>query len=343
MRNARYHAYIGADPELFIERGDGSLFPSFEFLPEKYEYNHASGHLATYWDGYQAEFAFTPTSCIETLGNYIQRGLRQVLAKAREKDPKAKLSVRTTVDIPFERLTSDDPKFVAFGCHPSLNAYDDKVPKQEGNEVPFRSSGGHLHFAIDEPMRKYIPKMVKELDRVLGVISVAMFQYYDESRRRLLYGRAGEYRLPSYGFEYRVLSSAWMLHPSLVHFVYEMARHIIGGVKGGKRLKWWDVTEEEARNCINNCDVGLAHMLMDRNRDSLKALLLAMPRLATMPMEFVENVIDGPLKQGVHTALRNPDEFSSAWLLNTEGPAQMGTIGRWSTGFSDYSQHGYFD
>lgn len=353
LRAARYHSTIGADPELFALRTDGSLFPSFEFLGEKHDYDTdplgpAADHTAAYWDGYQAEFAFLPDKCMDILVSRMWRGLKKVLDSARATDPGARLSVQTTMDIPMDRLRADREEYVQFGCNPSLNVYGDHPPKQEGKDVPFRSSGGHLHFSIpDGNENKHLPRIIKELDRILGVISVAMFQYYDTPVRRILYGRAGEYRAPKYGFEYRPLSSAWTMHPGITQFVFEMARHIIGAtLKGGvdEPLSWWDVTEDEARLCINNCDVTAAQALIDRNRDSLVVLLLAMPRTDTCSLVEVNKLIDGPLKHGVHTAYRNPDQYSEAWALDKTAPSTMQReVRQWSRAFETFIHSGWFD
>jgi hypothetical protein len=334
--------YIGADPEVFVTRGDGTLFPSFEFLPSKKEAMRNGGRIHSYWDGYQAEFSFTsPPTCMDTLVADIYHGLSDVLTAARKKDPKAQLSVATVMDVPLARRQSDKAEHVAFGCVPSLNVYEDeKLELPDGIDCPFRSSGGHLHFTVDRGEQKYIPQMIKELDRVLGVIGVAMFQYYDDPRRRTMYGRAGEHRRPKYGFEYRVLSSAWTMNPGIVQFVYEMARTLIGAVVSDIKPTWWDASEEEVRRCINNCDVELAHEIIDRNRDSLIALLMAMPRADSVGVKEVERLIDWPIKAGVHTTYKNPDQFSHTWGLDG---SRGGGSWQWSGAFAYFARTGSFD
>jgi hypothetical protein len=344
IRRVRYHDYIGADPELFVER-DGALVPAFEFLGPKNPSGYYDGDDAdVYWDGYQAEFAFAPRDCMDGLVSAIGYGLWHIQQAARKKFKDAKLSTRTTFDVPYERLVADDPKYVAFGCNPSLNVYGEKLPKPQGIDVPFRSSGGHLHFSVVH--KNLIPQMVKELDRILGVIGVTMFQYYDDPRRRMLYGRAGEYRQPKYGFEYRTLSSAWTIHPGIVQFVYEMARHILGVVidNGGKPASWWDVTEEEARDCINTCDVGKATALLLRNREGLTALLKGMPHDAgcdTLPA--LDGLIDGAILNGVHTALLDPDSYSRDWTLDRHERSARINNRTWTQAFQNYTYCGRFD
>jgi hypothetical protein len=166
-----------------------------------------------------------------------------------------------------------------------------------------------MHFSLAAGMEPVT--CVKRLDAVLGVVSVGLFQKYDDPRRRHLYGKAGEYRLTKYGIEYRVLSNAWLVHPALHMFVYEMARRVLGTVNervsDEEFAAWWDITEDEARTCINRCDARLARTLLERNAGQLLHLLTLMPS-ADSAEEWVRLIYDG-----VHTGLRTPDKLSSAW------------------------------
>jgi hypothetical protein len=128
-----------------------------------------------------------------------------------------------------------------------------------------------------------------------------------------------------------------------VQFVYEMARHIIGMVKKDEPFQWWDVTEDEARTCINECNVDMAQALIERNRTSLTALLLAMPHYdESGTPEAVDKLIDGPIKQGVHTVLVNPDVFSSCWRLDTIKDEHAHT-NQWSAIFRNFTLSGRFE
>lgn len=315
LRSNKHHQNVGSDPEIFAVDKNGSIVPAFEFLRSKRE------NPTTYWDGYQAEMAPMNASCLNIHIGYIRYALSSMLAQLKAANKDYKLTLKNTFVIPEERLKKDDPKFVKFGCNPSENAYGEPPMDVEGKEVNYRSAGGHLHFSC---RKDYAPAYVKELDRVLGVISVAMFQYYDSPRRRELYGRAGEYRTPPHGMEYRVLSNAWLCHSAVAHFMYEISRVIIGQVGGYSETKntgkyeEWDVTEDEARACINNCDVELALKLLDRNSEALLNLIKALPGVSfrTNVPGLAETWRDVIL-QGVHKFLKNPDELSSDWFTET--------------------------
>lgn len=319
LHASKHHSYIGSDPEIFAEDEKGELIPAFTFLRSKKE------SPRVYWDGYQAEFAPKTDTCLNGhIGSSICNALNQLRQSlAVFSKNRGRLVLKNTFDIPLERLKNDAPEFVAFGCTPSINVYGESPIEVKGEDVPFRTAGGHLHFTIHN--KKLIPDCVKELDRVLGVISVAMFRYWDTERRRMFYGRAGEYRTPSYGMEYRVLSNAWLAHTALAHFVFEVARVVIGQVLGGSSesnkvagsFKEWDVTEEEARKCINECDVDLALKLLERNDAALTALIRSLPGvLYSTQHDGLADAWKSLILKGADKSLKTPDVLSINWETN---------------------------
>lgn len=338
---------LGADPEIFVTHNDGQLLPAFEFLPDHvtaltvpltsgpYGSDRGGGYQP-FWDGYQAEFNVRADYCIAYLVDSIRMGLKKTLADARAKDPTAQLSLKTTMDIPPERLATDDTKYVQFGCTPSLNVYpDESFPEVDSATIPFRSAGGHIHFTHTGDIKE----AVKGLDRVLGVICVSLFQKYDDPRRRILYGRAGEYRKTSYGMEYRVLSNAWLCNPIVTNLIYELARRV--ALLGD----WtsWQASEKEVRDCINNCDAEAAHRILKRNINQLHALVRSVPGGVTANEALVKIIFDG-----VHTALRDPDSLSVNWAIEPgtkliwAGHAESDTnsLGK---GCTRIARTGYFD
>lgn len=318
--------YVGADPEIFAVDANGKLIPAFEFLPSKKKPLRQVGFDsdACYWDGYQAEFSFGPRTCLDQVVGSIRSNLWVMNRALKEKFPGAKLSMKNTFKIPLDRLENDPEKYVTFGCSPSQNAYTGLVePLQDDpRQVPFRTAGGHMHFSY-KASPEGIVLAVKELDRILGVISVPLFQYFDTPERRQLYGKAGEYRTPEYGFEYRVLSNAWLCHPTATYLVYEIAR-VINGYTFTHQKPWakWDVTEEEARTCIDNCDVSMALELLSRNDHALSILLAATkPLFAKMNLPDAQNapaVWKQMIRTGIHNYLSNPDFVSDHWGLDAD-------------------------
>ena len=312
VANNKFHAHIGCDPEIFITAEDGSMVPAFDVLKSKED---SEGY--PYWDGYQAEFAPNASECIDILTNRIQTQLHYIGVMCGKLGHK--MTMQNTMAVPVEYLTTHKKEYVELGCKPASNAYDDIPLRPNGRETSTRWAGGHLHFTLTPTMN--VINCVKELDKVLGVISVAVFRAYDTPTRRTYYGRAGEYRLTKYGMEYRVLSNAWLCHPAATHLMYEIARTVIGNVCCDEELKsdkfTWDITEEEARDCINNCDYVLADKLLARNDEAFTLLIRSMQALRNTNYDHPElyKKWKAIVTTGIHNFLRSPDELSLDWGL----------------------------
>lgn len=316
---------MGSDPEMFAVDSEGNLIPSFEYLgpkPLKAEYGEVQKNASSvYWDGYQGEFSHRSFNCINYGTDYIRSGLSNMYDALQLKFKGARLSLRSTFEIPPKRLESDHPQYVQFGCMPSKSAYGEPFKTYDPFIIPFRTAGGHLHFGYTGN----VEAAVKALDRILGVISVSLFRHWENPQRRLLYGRAGEYRVTPYGFEYRVLSNAWLCHPMMVHLMFELSRRAFG-ISAAGEWKRWNATEEEVRRCINDSDVKLAEEILKRNSTSLDGLLASLPGCGLKSdgslMDTTATLKDMVLR-GVHHYLKDPDYPSSAWGLGQpEVPAE---------------------
>lgn len=305
----KWHSNVGSDPEFFVVDSKGSLMPAFTFLPNK------NAVRLPFYDGYQAEFNTQTCTCLEYFCSEHKMGMEELLRAARKVDPGAELSVQSVITVTQEELRSVDPRYSAFGCSPSLSAYDEKPLSVDPMMVPFRMAGGHMHFTMPSPRDKQQNIIsVKALDAVLGVICVSLFQRYDDPRRRMYYGKAGEYRNTKYGLEYRTLSNAWLLHPATYMFVWEVARRVVGSsfnTFSENGFTWWDASEEEIRECINNCDVALAHKILERNNIAFEELLWSLPGAKNHNTIIWKDVV----LKGIHNYLKTPNSVASAWGL----------------------------
>ena len=97
--------------------------------------------------------------------------------------------------------------------------------------------------------------LVKYLDHYLGVPSVLKDK---DKRRRSLYGKAGCFRLTSYGVEYRVLSSTLMKNNDSLEFVWNQLSKAINAYNRGYDLPDSSLVIE----AINNSDTELAKKLI---------------------------------------------------------------------------------
>lgn len=257
---------LGADPEIFLESGDGTLIPAFTVLPSKYEPLRTPEEGCNYyWDGFQAEFNILPNVEINDCLKSVRYGLKALLRAAQEREDAARLSLKTVVETPLKMLRELPPEFVEFGCMPSYNVYGIAGMGLDGISCPYRFAGGHIHFGISKSNAAMdaIPDIVRALDAILGVACVSLFENFDNPVRRQYYGLAGEHRLPPHGLEYRSLSDAWLFNPKLASMVLDLARKIVVWTVNGKNQ--WQASKEEVVECMLRSDVGLARKILARN------------------------------------------------------------------------------
>lgn len=347
----------GCDPEIFVEHEDGTVFPAWEFMPteeearkttkewlgKRWDYKTGNGNTAqlvptwdspqenqcpkavpAYWDGVQAEFAPWAKGCLETLHDSTRIGLKTVLDAARAKDPKAKLTLKSVVELPEVILRDTDDKFIQFRCTPSYNVYNDAgegVP--DARTYKYRCAGGHIHVGYKRTFTAPgIEQIVRGLDGVLGVAGVCLAAGIDNPERRHTYGRAGEFRLPIHGLEYRVLSNFWLSHPAIAMLVFEIARATVRLSESGLFNLCWVAREEETREVINNCDVDGARNIIRRNAGVLMGMLHGIwGRRVVSDIEKVhrtlrENALTAIL-EGIGTMI-DPYDIEKNWRLNTD-------------------------
>lgn len=260
---------LGADPEIFVEDEAGNNIPAFEFLPSKYEpLKTVEEGMNYYWDGFQTEFNIVPSADITACLNSIRFGLKAILGAAQQKNPTAKLSTKTVIAVAPEALKLLPTEFTDFGCMPSYNVYEIDHSIGDGQTVPYRFAGGHIHFGIGEQSYDMTRSIVQALDAVLGVACVSLFENFDNPIRRQYYGLPGEFRLPPHGLEYRVLSDAWLFDPKVAAAVLSLARKVVASAMTNT-LTWKSNTEEVIDTIIKS-DATQAREILARNKESVE-------------------------------------------------------------------------
>lgn len=250
--------HVGSDPEVFLMKGS-EVLPAFKVLPK-------IGHdCEPYWDGFQAEFTTPPQTCVAYLVDRYHKGLN----KARAFGP---LNMDSVVDIPTEVLAEAKAEHVELGCMPSKNAYADVgIEVTNGRLLRHRFAGMHMHFGdellVKLPNRDEVTtNIVKALDRVFGVFLTAIGGHLENPIRRLYYGKAGEYRQPKHGLEYRVPGAWVMKHPAILHLAWDMARvaYHIGFLNYTDNI--YRCNEDLAREIINTSDFTRARKVVAQNK-----------------------------------------------------------------------------
>jgi hypothetical protein len=308
---------MGSDPEVFVvDESTGKVVPAFTFLPAKGKGKGgpltSASPIILFWDGFQAEFLTPSWSCNAYGTDYIQRGLSSLYSR---RPPGSKLTGESVFLVDQETLQTGEDKHVELGCSPSINVYGRvaELPRS-GRDLPFRMAGFHVHVGIhgqyptEEKRSEVIPHMVKMMDRLAGVTSVVALQGLEHPLRRRYYGLAGEYRQPSYGVEYRTLSSGVLWHPALVHLHLDLVRYAQLMVRKGFG-GLYEGSDEEIQECVNNLDVDLGKRLVERNRQLLGSVLGG----HYLPAKGREGIVVDLLKEGMaqHITL----DMEENWLL----------------------------
>jgi hypothetical protein len=322
------HPSLGTDPEMFVRAGT-KLLPAFCFLPDKYSGIPFESYLLdgrVYWDGFQAEWKLNKgETCIALIVMAQQNAMKALLEMARKVEPKAKLSMETVVKIPAKEMKELKEEFVALGCDPSSNAYgEEQVHVTDPRKLLYRCVGGHVHIGPqDDNLQKInIPKVVKLFDAILGVWAVGAAESLDNPLRRKLYGRAGEYRTPKYGFEYRTLSNFWLCHPYISNMVFEIARKVYM-LSFDDAASLWAADEQMVRDAINHCDVKMARKIMKLNEPMFRWLF----RDKNMWQPAVVDAMVKVGQNGVESLVKEPENLTTNWVLDGKG---------WT--IADYSQ-----
>lgn len=321
---------LGTDPEVFVVDEHGVVIPAFKFLPDKdkavpMSFRYGDGR--PFWDGFQAEFTTdvkrSPnSSCLSFTIDDVRNGLREVLRAAKKFDPKAKLTWRSVLDIPNHIMDEADPIHRELGCLPSKNAYPHIKPLVVDNPsaLPFRFAGCHLHLGFDSTNKKIVERVVKTIDAVWGTISICLFRGMEDKRRRIFYGRAGEYRDPSHGIEYRTTSSAALAHPVLLHLAFDISR--AAAYIGMNEMEGlWKADEEDIVGCINEYDVAKAETIVRTNEGLLNSILRGR-YTSLMASKVLDMIYDGALNY--FNGLTN---MVASWKLNTYWSSHSSTGG----------------
>lgn len=289
---------MGSDPEFFF-RKDGNVIGSEKVIPEN-GLHHMRGYGKIVRDGVQAELNPHATMCRQTACTNIQQ-VFSVLAGTlkQKKNNGVTIDISRVVDVSKQEMDTLSKKSKTFGCAASMNANIKKIDKISNITVDptvylKRSAGGHLHLGYPKPYSEEdFDREIHVYDNTSAKIQQARWvQGYDRARnpeiiiplldiivgntcvlldrdegnieRRKVYGKAGEYRTPAHGIEYRTPSNFWLQSPHLASMVYGLARQAVemavqsdddnNYLKELKKL----VSMADIEKAINNNDFDLA-------------------------------------------------------------------------------------
>jgi hypothetical protein len=241
---------IGADPELFIyNKKINKVVSSIGIIPgvkgDPYKDGLPDG-FGLQIDNILGEFNVPPVSvnsCEDFVGNieYAKSFIKEYIKKI---NPDLDILCKASMFVDNDQLKSEEA--LLFGCSEDYNVYTMSAnPKPEGDKTNLRTTGFHIHIGYSNPDISTSCLLVKYLDAILGVSSILMD---DDTERRKLYGKAGCFRLTTYGVEYRVLSGALIATKELIENCFYLVSKAIKAYNNQLCLP----PEDKILNAINN-------------------------------------------------------------------------------------------
>jgi hypothetical protein len=301
---------FGGDPELFLERG-GEIIGSEHVIPRTGLKDGASIYPSVVRDGVQVELNPRSSGHVSVFAQGISTAF-EMLARAVKKVPGVSISFREVVEVSREELDSLCVESRILGCKPSFNFYGTRPIGVDPATFRGRSAGGHLHFGLlgSRQLFKERINLVPLFDIFVGNTCVMLNREPLAAVRRENYGRAGEYRTPKYGIEYRTLSNFWLRNYALTDLVYGLGS-IALSVYNHRLSEHGDIEAEvvEAINidqvaeAINTNNFDLARANFERVRPFLSKHLPQSQEYPLNPntIDRFLTFVDGVEKQGLNT------------------------------------------
>lgn len=322
---------FGADPEFFFMKKKRVI--GCEKLISQDGEEGGEGKIII--DGVQAEMNIDPSTCRQLVGSRIKR-LFDVAHDLIKDHKELSISVDPLVPITKRELGNLSDKAKFFGCTPSKNIYDERnvMPITDSSKYYFRSAGGHIHIGGGESRQRLLHENQKEyikmMDIIVGNTCVLLDRDNGNIERRRVYGRAGEYRVPRHGLEYRTLSNFWLRDYVLVSFVLGLTRIAFSLVtsKLEDKTRFADkifkaVDQELIRKAINDNDFDLAMQNFLQIKDILEEIIPNEEYEMTLCknnmqhfLTFVNNGIDHYFSKDV---IKNWKDFSVDYFYENDG------------------------
>ena len=276
---------LGCDPEFFFKQ-NGQVIGSEKVIDIKNGLPMTNRVSKFIVDGVQAELNPAPNSCRANLANEISYCFKVLRDKLKADHGDISASFAPVEEISREELESLDTSSRVFGCAPSMNTNPESrgsATLVDPSEYRYRSAGGHIHLgrllpadgyygtnaALDNP-----EALIPIMDVLVGNTCVLIDRDPGNIERRKVYGRAGEYRTPAHGVEYRTLSNFWLRAYPLMSLVMSLARFssdIVSNPPEYAETLLSLVNMEDIHKAINENDFDLAMA----NYQKVKPFILA--------------------------------------------------------------------
>jgi len=246
----------GCDPEGFFQQDGLGIIGSEHIIPEKGLVSYG-GRVVR--DGIQFELNPFPSTDLKILRSNIG-DLYRTLTGVLKRYPGVSINYQGLVTVTPEEFARVSEKSRVLGCMPSDNFYGTKPIDIDGKAYSKRSAGAHIHMGLSGPLLAERERLVPLMDIFVGNTGVMLDRDPGSAERRQNYGRAGEYRRPKHGLEYRTLSNFWLRDYRLMSLMYGMTSLAVAVLQetltGSKNL------EQDIANLV---DIDAVRLAIDTN------------------------------------------------------------------------------
>jgi hypothetical protein len=226
---------VGADPEFFVQK-DGKPYPIVGLLGgdkyqavDRWDIGIFCGYLE---DNVMAEFTITPCESAEQFVEMNTQMIDVIMEKlGSEYKPLITPAVR------FEEKYLKSQQAQHFGCMPDHSAYSLQIQQVNAKDAgTLRTAGGHIHIGWDGADENL--ETAATVARAFDLLVTMPFLLIEpDNERRQLYGKAGSFRVKSYGVECRQLSCHWLSSPELMAWVYNQTIKAVEFVKENEEIR----------------------------------------------------------------------------------------------------------
>jgi len=272
---------FGSDPEFILRDRHGEARSAIGVVPGDRKSRLFVDGCEFFYDNVLAECTMPPAKARPE----AVRNAGVALSRYAALVSPLRLTTEACCDFPESEVRHAEAR--RSGCEREYCAYsmsmvpDGKVRRAMRNGR-FRTAGGHVHIgtAMGASHEEAV-MLVRVLDLVLGLASIAMDSSKGARERRRLYGSPGRYRQPPHGLEYRTMGNFWLASPMLVGLVFDICRECVSLCEQGMHREFWRVDRErlesddfwnsggnpaECYECVAY-DVALMRSLFDMERE----------------------------------------------------------------------------
>jgi hypothetical protein len=236
---------IGSDPEFMLVQ-DGIFHSAIGIVPGDKDDRHVIGKHEFYYDNVLAECAIAAARSKSAFISNIQ----DCLTKYANLVAPYQLFMRAAEEYPKKELRHPEAKKI--GCDPEICTYSlcqIKPNKKAFAGSQLRTAGGHIHLGAKIAKEAFgCYSVVRMLDLFLALPAIYIEQDPTAKLRKKWYGRAGRFRQPEHGVEYRTLSNFWLASPTLVSLVYDVCSFVLKYVEDGRHEQFWTIDTKKLKD-----------------------------------------------------------------------------------------------